>query len=105
GRVGLGTARRVENGHTMVLVVVREEGDEVVAECHARFEHGGVPGDHRLVARRLEDDVGELLRCDPPRGRRERPGYGGPCAHRLHPWSCRGPTRWGRAPAPYSVPT
>src|SRR5438477_586976 len=77
------TTGGVEDGHSMMLVVVGKEGDEIVAECHRRLEHGGVPGDHRVIVGGLEDDVGELLRDDPLRGRRERPGRGGHCIHRV----------------------
>jgi hypothetical protein len=49
----------------MVFVVVGKEGDEIVAERHTRMQHGGVPGDHRVIVGGLEDDVGELLRGDP----------------------------------------
>jgi hypothetical protein len=66
-RIRRRTAGRVDDGHPMVLVVVGQEGDEIVAESHARLKHRGVPGDHRVVVGGLEDDVGELLRGDPLR--------------------------------------
>src|SRR5438132_4179954 len=44
----------VDDGHSMVLVVVGEKGDEIVAEGHARLQHGRVPGDHRVEIRGLE---------------------------------------------------
>src|SRR5262245_12923827 len=75
----------------MVLVVVGEESDEIVAEGHPRLQHGGVPRDHRVVVGGPENDVRKLLRGDPLRRRRESPGGSGHGAHRVLPM-------WGGSP-------
>ncbi len=82
-RIRRRTAGVADDRHAMVLVVVSKERDEVVTEGHARLQHGGVPGDHRVKVGGLEDDMSELLRGDPLRGRRESPGLGGHCIHRI----------------------
>src|SRR5437867_13189437 len=79
---GYRTTGVVDDGDAMVLVGVGQECDEVVAEGHARLEQGGVPVDQRVEVGSLEHDVGELLRGDPLRGRREHPGLDSHCALR-----------------------
>jgi hypothetical protein len=64
GRIRGRATGSVEDGDPMVLIVVGEEGDEIVAEGHTRLQHGGVPGDHRVIVGGLEDDMGELVRDD-----------------------------------------
>ena len=71
GRIRGGTTGSVEDGHSMMLVVVGQQGDEIVAEGHACLQHGGVPADHRVIVGGLEDNMGELLRNDPLGGCRK----------------------------------
>ena len=42
GRIRDRTPGGVEHGDSMVLVVVGEEGDEIVTEGDTRLQHGGV---------------------------------------------------------------
>ena len=50
----------INEGKTMVLVVLGEECQPVVTMLYLRFKHPFVPGDHLLVTTGIIDNVGEF---------------------------------------------
>lgn len=54
--------RHVDDGQSVMLIVIGEEGDEVVAVADIGFQEVGPPSEHLGILRGLENDVGELDR-------------------------------------------
>src|SRR5215831_13989823 len=54
-----------DEGEPMVLFIVGEEGDPVVAECYLSFQHRRVPFDHGRQLFGTQDRMGELERGEP----------------------------------------
>jgi hypothetical protein len=62
--IGRVQARDVHDRQPVVLFVVGQEADEVVALHDVHVEHGRVPVDHRLHVGRAQHEMGEQRRRD-----------------------------------------
>src|SRR5262249_54010213 len=97
----------VHEGDAMMLLVVREEGQDGILVAHVRLEAASVPVDHLVEAARAIDDVGKFRRSchevllkahDKPRGKTETRGGAGARrdggAERLTSGRAPGNPRW-----------